>query len=459
MDEYLPRSGLFNADAWSNSANGVGIEGTDRRLSNEVCINFIGQSEADALYHADDMMARVVDLPPDEMTRAGIELTNDPQEKIKQPFMQLDALGACNQAMKWGRQSGAGYIFLGAFDGHKVDQPLDEKSITAFEHLTVFDRWEVTVHSLYGNPLLPKYGEPQFYRLNPTLVTSSQGQPPQVHDPMQLIHESRFIRFDGILTKRSIRQLNEYVSMSVLERCRDVIRDFVMSHHSAAIIVQDFGQRTYGIDGLAQMLSADQEGLLIKRLKLMDRARSLLHAAIIDAEKETLTASGMPVSGMDDLLYQIGIRLSAATGIPLTLLLGESPGGMNATGESDHRNFYNVISAMQETILRPALARILRLIARVGGKRKVLVDEQVPFVFRPLWQPSEIDIAKARWDNAQADNVYLTTGVLSPDDVRKRFAGSHYSVDIAVPPGSKAPGPPTPPAAPKAPGAKPPSGA
>lgn len=449
MDEYISKAapaGVFRADGWSNVLTGLGVEGLDRRLASTASIEFLTQWEADALYHSDDMMARVVDLVPDEMTRAGIELTQDPDGKLREPLEALGAMEKLNEAMKWSRQSGAGYVFLGAFDGKKVNQPLDENNIKRFDHLTVFDRFEVTVDALYTDPLSPKFGEPKFYKINPS-ITSPTGDVSQ-----QQIHESRFIRFDGVLTKRSVKQMNEYVSVSVLERCRDVIRDFVMGHHAAAVIVQDFGQRTYGINGLAQMLASDQDGLLIKRLKLLDRTRSIFRAVLVDAEKESLEVKSPAVSGLDDLLYQLGIRLSACTGIPLTLLLGESPGGMNATGESDHRNFYNVVAAMQERVLRPALARILRLLVRTGNKRK-LTDSSgaVPFVFKPLWQPSELDIAKARWDMAQADNVYLTTGALSPDEVRKRFAGAHFSSDLTVPAGSKAPGPPAPPPGAKAP--------
>ncbi len=73
---------------------------------------------------------------------------------------------------------------------------------------------------------------------------------------------------------------------------------------------------------------------------------------------------------------------AGAADIPVTRLLGQSPAGMSATGESDTRNFYDMICARQEIDLRPQLERLDRLILRSAS-----VDPSaLTFEFRPLWQ-------------------------------------------------------------------------
>ena len=69
--------------------------------------------------------------------------------------------------------------------------------------------------------------------------------------------------------------------------------------------------------------------------------------------------------------------VSGAADIPGTRLLGQSPAGMNATGESDLRNYYDRLQAMfrmDEALIRSAL-----------GSRPA----DVYYDWAPLWGMSE----------------------------------------------------------------------
>ena len=55
--------------------------------------------------------------------------------------------------------------------------------------------------------------------------------------------------------------------------------------------------------------------------------------------------------------------MAGAAGIPATRLFGRSPQGMNATGESDLKNYYEMIDQLRERHLRPALEKLLPVIA------------------------------------------------------------------------------------------------
>ena len=53
-------------------------------------------------------------------------------------------------------------------------------------------------------------------------------------------------------------------------------------------------------------------------------------------------------------LVRTFLQVAAGTAdIPVTQLLGQSPAGLSATGDSDTRNYYDMISARQELDLRP----------------------------------------------------------------------------------------------------------
>ncbi|MCG6197883.1 DUF1073 domain-containing protein, partial [Anoxybacillus sp. LAT_38] len=53
------------------------------------------------------------------------------------------------------------------------------------------------------------------------------------------------------------------------------------------------------------------------------------------------------------------LDIAGACQIPVTKLFGRSPAGMNATGESDMQNYYEVIQQQQESILGPVLDKLL----------------------------------------------------------------------------------------------------
>src|SRR5690606_13578077 len=125
----------------------------------------------------------------------------------------------------------------------------------------------------------------------------------------------------------------------VLFRARvyDVIRDFCSGYAGAAATLADFSVGVIAIQNLAEMLAADQEGLVLKRLEMLDMARSIARAVFMDAEKERFEYVSRSLAGMPETLDRLALRLSAGTGIPVTLLMGQSPAGLNATGASDIR--------------------------------------------------------------------------------------------------------------------------
>jgi len=93
--------------------------------------------------------------------------------------------------------------------------------------------------------------------------------------------------------------------------------------------------------------------------------------------------------------------VAAAARMPVTKLLGQSPGGMNATGESDLRNYYDMISGRQETGLRAALEPLDRLLMAHAG---VSVAPHA-YDWNPLYQLDEVQAAEAALKRAQAASL------------------------------------------------------
>src|SRR5690606_4997558 len=105
-------------------------------------------------------------------------------------------------------------------------------------------------------------------------------------------------------------------------------------------------------------------------------------------------------------------------GIPVTLLLGRAPAGLQATGASDIRLFYDSMKAGQERLIRPRLNRVVQLLFRAkAGPTGGVEPDNWALEFRPLWQKTDREIAEERFLVAQADQVYATIGALRPEEI------------------------------------------
>ena len=83
--------------------------------------------------------------------------------------------------------------------------------------------------------------------------------------------------------------------------------------------------------------------------------------------------------------------MAGAAEIPVTKLFGHSPQGFNSTGESDLRNYYDMIAQSQERSLQPALERLLPVMAiSCWG----YVPEDLEIVFEPVMTTSPAERAE-----------------------------------------------------------------
>ncbi len=114
--------------------------------------------------------------------------------------------------------------------------------------------------------------------------------------------------------------------------------------------------------------------------------------------------------------------------MPVSLLFGQAPAGLNATGDSDIRFFYDRVASWQKKELLPQMRRLLKLqlLARQGptdGKE----PKRWSVTARPLYQLTAVEEANRRKVIADTDQVYVTMGAVTAEEVAaKRFGGSSY---------------------------------
>jgi len=433
IDAPATRMTQERLDSWVSALTGLGTTTHDKRMSTGFTADLVTDREARDLWRGDDLAKRVIELIPKSMMRTGfdvkIENSKEEAEGFSSLFETLKATAIFTKAKMYERAYGGAAIWPVVNDG-SIDMalPLNEDRISEVSHLTLFEPRELQPWRYYNEPHKPKYGEVEVWRVVPI---GHRG----MSAPTTLIHESRLIIFPGIrVSKDDVAQYPGWGD-SVLTYMYRVLCDFNVSWSSAAILLNDFAQAVFKMHGLSEAFATDKDDLVKARMQAVELSRSTARAVLIDAEDEDFERKQTPVTGMPELLDRFALRLSAATGIPVTLLMGQSPAGMNATGASDITFFYDSIDAERSGDgMLDQLSRLLYLLIRSKtGPTRGIEPDKWSIEFRSLYGESTLEKTQARKTQAETDAIYIVNGVLSPEEVAlSRFGGDTYSIETVV---------------------------
>lgn len=424
----MQNSSLVRSDGWANVLTGQGIKGTDKKESTSFSArSFMVEWELNELYIDNGFAKRVVNLLPEDMLRAGFYITNDKDNQVESKLEDIHAMKEIDRLLKWNRLFGGAVMVMGIDDGAlDLKEPLNEKNIRDLIFVRTYDRYRVTWSQvdLYTDPKNPKYGKPQFYHIWPI-----NGMPGFT------VHETRCIVRDGIDIPEYARVLNNYWGASYLQHCYDQLRAVGNIYNGLESIIDDFVFGTLSIKNLSDMMYAPGGDKLVKdRLELMDLSRHIINTVLLDADAEKYEKHASSISGLAEIVDKFFLALSMVTGIPQRILTGSQEGGLNNKGEGETTDWNNQVLVNQELDLKPILERLTTIVynSKMGPTKGVEPDEW-SVVFNPLEEMNEKDEATIRKTNAEADKIYIDSGVLDAAEVAlSRFGGEEYGYDIKL---------------------------
>ena len=416
----------FKTDGWMNILSGLGVPGRDKTASTvfRACPQF-GWCELDQLYRADGLTKRIIDIVSAEMIRQGWEVDGDPEGLLVSKFEEMNLYAKLTNLIQWARLYGGGLIVMGIADGRELDQPVNINNIEAVTWLHVFDRWQTQILFEYMTLDLndQNYGYPTLYQITDYRTGAVFN-----------VHHSRVLRMDWSILPPRDRNFNQGWGDSVILSIYDELKNYGSAFANTSAIMQDFVNGILKIPGLSQSLASNcNDSAILKRLDFANLSKSVAQMMVLDGE-EVYEKLSTNVGGLSDLLDRFMLSLSSVTGIPVTLLFGRSPGGLNATGDSDVRNFYDMIKQYQELKLKPILEKLtLYIFKSKTGPTKGLEPENWSIQFAPLWQNTEEQEANVRRTVAETDAIYIDRGVLDPNEVAiSRFGGDRWSMNTLI---------------------------
>lgn len=419
------------ADGWYNTLTGIGVDGKSRyefarrgRLTDQAL---------EDIYHEDGFAARIVDCVPTEALRRGLDVVvkdASVASVTKSKIEDLQASRKLLEAWTWGRLYGGALMLVGADDGQPPNVPIDYSRLRAVRFLSVVDKRYAQPATWYDEPgdaLAPRFGTPRTYRVQRTGGGAAQEYAEW--------HSSRVIRFDGVLTSRRRQLENNGWSESVLQRIFDKLEKFNGSYEATSSLLQEASVGVYKVKDLVSMMSSDGEDAIKTRLAIMDRAKSVSRAILVDADGEDYQRIEVgALSGLPATLDHYMMLLSGVSGIPVTILYGRSPAGLNATGESDIRAFYSMIASEQTNELIPRATKLVQMILRssegpTGGREPDSWSVACP----SLWEETPKEQREGRKLVADTDKVYLDAQVVTPEEIAvNRFRPEGWSEETSI---------------------------
>lgn len=435
-------------DGFRNLLTGLGTT-RDKTMATDFWADDRLQDETlDAMYNGNHIVARIAETVPNEMLRQGFDVTIDAddedgkaqaaeQSSEVMAAAKSDGLSMCSkfvEAMTWGRLFGGAALVLGADDGAEGESlalPLNEEGIRSFKYMNVIDKRLMHPVKWYDDPTSPNHGKPMTYMITPQI--NSGGIEEGTGGGLE-IHESRMIVFGGAMTTIQRRRENGGWDSSVIQAANTAITQFGTSWQALTHIIADANQAVFKMDGLIDSLAEGDAETVESRMAMLDMNRSVARSVVLDAEHEDFTRHLFHWTGMKEVFEMLILGVSSAAKMPATMLMGQSPDGMNATGQSDIRWFYDSIKSSRALRLEPQLERAIRLLmlSKDGPTGGVLPDSW-RITFPPLWQTTPEEDANVRKTQSETDKAYVETGVLLPEEVAmSRFPVTGWSPETTI---------------------------
>jgi len=374
-------------------------------------------SELEWMYESSRIARRFVGMDPSFAYKEGFVIQSEDkriEDIIEKYEKKLHISEKIRRCAEWANLYGGSTILMLARDGKFSQEELSQGELVK---LHVLDRrWISHTGVIEDDIMSENFSEPTSY-----YVTPAYGE-------AMVFDKSRIIKMNGDKLPLNSYIENEYWGQSLLEPLYEVITDYMAAHHASALLAQDFRQAIYKISNLEEAIAAGEEDTIKKRAETIDVVKSVINAIVL-GDNEEYDIKQNPVSGLADIVDRATIRLCIETGKPHTLLLGESPSGLGATGESEKRDYYDQVKAYQVDTLEPVHRRIYNYILANNG----IKETNYEIKWNSLWSEEPKVKAEREKITAETDKIYYDMEAITSEEIRdNRFKEAGFEKDIIL---------------------------
>ncbi len=397
--------GAMFADRLSNLVSGMGTT-VDRAVYGGYNLIMAQPAQVEAAYRGSWLMRKIVDIPAIDMTRAwrSWQAESADIEKIEAEEKRLQLKAKCKRALILARLWGGGAIVIGVKNqGSDLKTELNPEAVSTggLAYVHVFAKSQIVASGrMIVDPESPWFGHPENYTLTPQGGTQVE------------LHPSRVVAFVGQpAPEGSMMQADWFWGDPLYQSLMTAIQNADLSLDSFAALISDAKNDIIKIpDLMTNIASSEYEDRLRQRLAVANSTKSIWRALLLDGEEEweqrQITWTGIP-----EIMGTYLQVVAGAADIPVTRMLGQSPKGLQSTGEGEEKDYHAMIEARQDELLTPALDRIDQFLIRsaLGS-----VPSDVWWRFNPLTRLTPKEAAEVENKRALTIKTYSDTGLIEP---------------------------------------------
>lgn len=414
----------YTKDTLVSLVNGMGKVGSDKAASTEYELVSYTDLQLAVMYKSTWLARKIVNVPAFDSFRRWRNWQADEADigLIEAEEKRLNIQAKAMRALILARLFGGSALYIGTGD-RDPSKPLDVEKVGlgGLRSVTILRKSQLSPGDIDTDPESDYYDKPSMY----TLTTSnSLGVN---------IHPSRLVIFSGdtnpdeeLMPNISGRGWGDPVLVATMQAIKNAD---ATAANVASLVFEAKVDVVKVPDLMSSLADPEYRNRLLERFQLANVAKGVNGMLLLDNEEEYEQKSAS-FATLPDVLDRFLQMVAGAADIPLTRLLGQSPAGMNATGEGDLRNYYDRIQAIQNTELSPAMIKLTEVIIRSAtGDR----NEDIHYIWAPLWQLSDTERATLGKTTADTIKVLNDTGLYPPDALA--HTGANMLVEQGVAPG------------------------
>lgn len=228
------------------------------------------------------------------------------------------------------------------------------------------------------------------------------------------VHASRLLSFVENQPPMLLKPNYNFLGIPQAQILWDYVMHFNQTRASTARLLDKISLLVVQTDMDAVL--SDEHGIELfdAKMEFLERYRNNDSVFVCDKESEGVMNVQTTVAGCTDVVRQSLELIACINRTPAVKLLGISPSGFNATGESDLKNYYDYISSKQE-LYREQIQTIINIIQLVEFGN---IDPAITFKFEPLNEENKASQAMTAQTKIGALTQLVDRQAMSAEELR-----------------------------------------
>lgn len=378
------------------------------------------------LYATSWEVKKIIDIPIDDAFRVEKEVVgieDEIKQVINSGYEKFEVISRLKRALKQERLFGGSVILPILRTDEDLSLPLDLSTVEQGDLLgfNVIDVTRLARVDFDNDPFKAGYDRCEGLQING-----------------QMVAYNRMLVFDGdpLIGYANSNVLTGYQGYnpcgfgeSKITTLYDLLIHSTGTQQAAYHLVNMSSVLLMSVENLRSLIATGSPAVA-KMQEIVEQV-NMYRGAVLDGKDAKIEQHSASFGSVPELVLTFCQLLSAASDIPATRFLGQAPGGLNATGESDTRNYYDMIDAIRNKKIKDAENRIIDLIgaSTFGYSRWKELSQTLEIKYPSLWSLQVQEQATVDSTYATALTSLYQAGVISAEDAVRELQARKIFVD------------------------------